>query len=81
MPIDSVLHFGASTRHYIIRERPQTISSTSGGVMAGEGDKAGEEMEGGLLGLPETETELDVGGAFNTNGVTLINWNDYERRS
>jgi nuclear inhibitor of protein phosphatase 1 len=23
-------------------------------------EKAGEETEGGLLGLPETETELDV---------------------
>lgn len=55
VPLDSDLHFGASTRRYVIRERPQTIGS---GAALGEGDK--EDMEGGLLGLPETETELDV---------------------
>lgn len=55
VPIDSILHFGASTRNYIIRERPQTMTATSGM----DGEKA-EDMEGGLLGLPETETELEV---------------------
>lgn len=56
LPIDSSFHFGASTRNYIIRERPQT------GIrpIIDEIEKAGEETEGGLLGLPETETELDV---------------------
>lgn len=56
LPIDSGFHFGASTRNYIIRERPQT------GIrpIIDEIEKAGEEAEGGLLGLPETETELDV---------------------
>lgn len=56
LPIDSNFHFGASTRNYIIRERPQT------GIrpIIDEIEKAGEETEGGLLGLPETETELDV---------------------
>lgn len=56
LPIDSSFHFGASTRNYIIRERPQA------GIrpIIDEIEKAGEETEGGLLGLPETETELDV---------------------
>ena len=56
VPIDSEIHFGASTRIYIIRERPQPIS----GQLNDEKDKHGEELEGSLLGLPETETELDV---------------------
>jgi len=55
VPIDSELHFGASTRRYVIRERPNTMSLT-----ANLDDKAKDELEGGLLGLPETETELDV---------------------
>lgn len=53
VPIDSEIHFGASTRRYVIRERPQTTVTTSG-------DDKGEEVEGSLLGLPETEGELDV---------------------
>jgi len=62
LPIDSGFHFGASTRNYIIRERPQT------GIrpIIDEIEKAGEEAEGGLLGLPETETELDNLTEFNT---------------
>ncbi|XP_071151672.1 nuclear inhibitor of protein phosphatase 1-like, partial [Mytilus edulis] len=55
VPIDSEIHFGASTRLYIIRERPQPIS----GQMNDDKDKRGEDLEGSLLGLPETETELD----------------------
>ncbi|KAK3091286.1 hypothetical protein FSP39_018651 [Pinctada imbricata] len=62
VPIDSEIHFGASTRIYIIRERPQPISSQ----VLEEKDKRGEELEGGLLGLPETETELDNLTEFNT---------------
>ncbi|XP_050296842.1 nuclear inhibitor of protein phosphatase 1 [Anthonomus grandis grandis] len=62
LPIDSSFHFGASTRNYIIRERPQT------GIrpIIDEIEKAGEESEGGLLGLPETEMELDNLTEFNT---------------
>ena len=55
VPIDSELHFGASTRRYVIRERPNTMTLT-----ANLDDKTKDELEGGLLGLPETETELDV---------------------
>lgn len=41
---------------YIIRERPQA------GIrpIIDELEKVGEDCEGGLLGLPESETELDV---------------------
>ena len=51
MPIDSEIHFGASTRRYVIRERPQakTLSAYST-----------DETSENLFGLPETETELDV---------------------
>lgn len=56
VPIDSTISFGASTRTYTIREKPQT----QGPAGPGEG-KAGEDEElKGLLGLPEEETELEV---------------------
>ncbi|XP_071119716.1 nuclear inhibitor of protein phosphatase 1-like isoform X1 [Haliotis cracherodii] len=63
VPIDSEIHFGASTRIYIIRERPQGISNQP------HEDKDGkriEDHEGSLLGLPESETELDNLTEFNT---------------
>lgn len=56
LPIDSTFRFGASTRNYIIRERPQKGMRP----IIDEIEKASEESEGGLLGLPESETELDV---------------------
>ncbi|XP_033223866.1 nuclear inhibitor of protein phosphatase 1 [Belonocnema kinseyi] len=63
LPIDSTFHFGASTRYYIIRERPQTGNRT----IIDELEKSSEDNEaGGLLGLPETETELDNLTEFNT---------------
>lgn len=56
VPIDSTMSFGASTRVYTLREKPQTQAST----VPGEA-KAGEDEElKGLLGLPEEETELEV---------------------
>ncbi|ENN72748.1 nuclear inhibitor of protein phosphatase 1 [Dendroctonus ponderosae] len=75
LPIDSGFHFGASTRNYIIRERPQT------GIrpIIDEIEKAGEETEGGLLGLPETETELDNLTEFNTahnRRISMLGIND-----
>lgn len=62
LPIGSNFHFGASTRMYIIRERPQA------GIrpIIDELEKVGEDSDGGLLGLPETETELDNLTEFNT---------------
>ena len=62
--MDSELHFGASTRRYIIRERPNSL-------IPGLGDDKGEDTEGGLLGLPETESELDV--SIYEIIVTLVN--------
>ncbi|XP_069127584.1 nuclear inhibitor of protein phosphatase 1-like [Argopecten irradians] len=61
VPLDSELHFGASTRLYIIRERPQITSN-----IGDEKDKRADELEGGLMGLPESETELDNLTEFNT---------------
>lgn len=63
VPIDSEIHFGASTRIYIIRERPQAIT----GQISDDNEKRREDLEGGLLGLPETETELDVNIVFNND--------------
>lgn len=49
------MSFGASTRVYIIREKPQSQANVSAG------DKTGDDEElKGLLGLPEEETELEV---------------------
>ncbi|XP_029920329.1 nuclear inhibitor of protein phosphatase 1 [Myripristis murdjan] len=62
IPIDSTMSFGASTRVYILREKPQTqLSTAPGEVKAGEDD----ELKG-LLGLPEEETELENLTEFNT---------------
>ncbi|XP_040568686.1 nuclear inhibitor of protein phosphatase 1 [Lepeophtheirus salmonis] len=62
LPVDTRFHFGASTRMYIIRERPQTGSRP---IME-EIEKSTADGSGGLLGLPETETELDNLTEFNT---------------
>lgn len=68
--IDSTLAFGASTRTYTIRERPQGAGGAGGGGNVAAIDSTQEinesELEGGLLGLPETETELDNLTEFNT---------------
>ncbi|KAJ8334848.1 hypothetical protein SKAU_G00404870 [Synaphobranchus kaupii] len=62
VPIDSTMSFGASTRVYTLREKPQTQPSTAAGD-----SKAGEDEElKGLLGLPEEETELENLTEFNT---------------
>uniref|UniRef100_H3CBB5 Nuclear inhibitor of protein phosphatase 1 n=2 Tax=Tetraodon nigroviridis TaxID=99883 RepID=H3CBB5_TETNG len=62
IPIDSTISFGASTRTYTIREKPQT-QGTAG---AGENKIGDEEELKGLLGLPEEETELENLTEFNT---------------
>lgn len=56
VPIDSTLSFGASTRAYTLREKPQTMPST----IKGDENAAEDDELKGLLGLPEEETELDV---------------------
>lgn len=57
LQINSNFHFGASTRQYILRERP-TASSRSGSIM--EDIPMSESVDGTLLGLPESQTDLDV---------------------
>lgn len=59
LPINSTFHFGASTRYYVIRERP---SGNAMGIM----EDIPNSEEGALLGLPETQTELDNLTEFNT---------------
>lgn len=57
IPIDITISFGASTRTYTLRKRPQAIQ-TVGSTLQDSGE-AGESISG-LLGLPESETEMDV---------------------
>ncbi|KAG5858044.1 hypothetical protein ANANG_G00025920 [Anguilla anguilla] len=62
VPIDSTVSFGASTRAYTIREKPQSQPSSAPGD-----SKPGDDEElKGLLGLPEEETELENLTEFNT---------------
>ncbi|XP_067627931.1 nuclear inhibitor of protein phosphatase 1 [Eurosta solidaginis] len=62
LQINSTFHFGASTRRYILRERPS----------AGQRNSIIEDLplietsDGTLLGLPETQTELDNLTEYNT---------------
>lgn len=61
IPIDSTVSFGASTRAYTLREKPQTLPS----AVKGDEKMTSEDDElKGLLGLPEEETELDVSTVF-----------------
>ncbi|XP_066969066.1 nuclear inhibitor of protein phosphatase 1 isoform X1 [Macrobrachium rosenbergii] len=62
LPVNSTFHFGASTRMYTLRERPQTAPKP----VMDELERISEDSDGGLLGLPETETELDNLTEFNT---------------
>lgn len=77
LPVDSKFHFGASTRIYILRERPQKANRSATDDL----EKKNEELEGGLLGLPETETELDNLTEFNTahnRRITMLGITDEE---
>ncbi|XP_055937381.1 nuclear inhibitor of protein phosphatase 1-like [Argiope bruennichi] len=77
LPVDSKFHFGASTRIYILRERPQKAGRTTSDDL----EKKSEELEGGLLGLPESETELDNLTEFNTahnRRITMLGITDEE---
>jgi len=62
LPVDSMFRFGESTRRYVIRERPKAMHRP----IMDELEKGGAEADGGLLGLPETENELDNLTEFNT---------------
>ena len=64
--VDSTLAFGASTRRYTLREKPNLPASsaetTAVSTTPGNEDEEEEKDPGihGLLGLPESDTELDV---------------------
>ncbi|XP_055626259.1 nuclear inhibitor of protein phosphatase 1 [Toxorhynchites rutilus septentrionalis] len=60
--INSSFHFGASTRHYMLRERP-TVGSRSN-IM--EDIPMMDTSDGTYLGLPESQTELDNLTEYNT---------------
>lgn len=62
LQIDSTFHFGASTRRYILRERP----SAGLRVNIMEDIPMNESADGALLGLPESQTELDNLTEYNT---------------
>ena len=57
-----MIRFGASSRSYVLREKPAMPSSNL--KQSENSEKMEEETEegskGGLLGLPESDTELDV---------------------
>lgn len=55
--VNSTFHFGASTRRYILRERPTVGQRTNIMEDIPMNDGCGD---GTLLGLPESQTELDV---------------------
>ena len=65
LPIDSTFHFGASSRMYILRERPQTAPRPI--LEELEEEAKSEHQDGGLLGLPESEMELDVSRFHTTH--------------
>ncbi|KAH9280561.1 Nuclear inhibitor of protein phosphatase 1 [Echinococcus granulosus] len=65
VPVDSEIHFGASTRVYIIRERPNPIINSS----TAEADrliKEAADATGNANKLPQSEVELDNLTQFNT---------------
>lgn len=62
------MSFGASTRVYTIREKPQSQPGTG----VGESKTGDDEELKGLLGLPEEETELEV-----HTSLFLLNLNSF----
>ncbi|XP_062716412.1 nuclear inhibitor of protein phosphatase 1 [Aedes albopictus] len=60
LQINSTFHFGASTRHYMLRERPNVRSN----IM--EDIPMMDTSDGTYLGLPESQTELDNLTEYNT---------------
>ncbi|XP_026805552.1 nuclear inhibitor of protein phosphatase 1 [Rhopalosiphum maidis] len=65
LPINSQFHFGASTRTYIIRERPQSTSAFGPRPIMDQLERESDHASS-LLGLPETDLELDNLTEFNT---------------
>lgn len=67
LPVESVIHFGASTRTYTLREKP-TLPSAMQVTLQGNNEQSADKEEneenegsaGGFLGLPESDTDLKV---------------------
>jgi nuclear inhibitor of protein phosphatase 1 len=67
LPVESVIHFGASSRTYTLREKP-TLPSAMQATLQGsneqnvdkEDNEENEASAGGFLGLPESDTDLKV---------------------
>nr|SVE75164.1 EOG090X07CE [Daphnia dolichocephala] len=64
LPVDSTFHFGASTRYYVLRERPQNAPRPI--LEELEEEAKSVHQDGGKLGLPESEMDLDNLTEFNT---------------
>lgn len=62
LQINSSFHFGASTRYYMLREKPSVGSRTN--IM--EDIPMMDTSDGTYLGLPESQTELDNLTEYNT---------------
>lgn len=62
LPIDESFHFGASTRTWVLRERPNMPQNTLEASLNSSTTEANdnEVMSVSLLGLPEAENELNV---------------------
>ena len=61
LPVNSTFHFGASTRYYYLREKPNASN-----IPNSEGDANSENVDYGHLNLPDSELELDNLTEFNT---------------
>ncbi|CAH3173274.1 unnamed protein product [Porites lobata] len=66
--VDSVIRFGASSRSYVLREKPTMPNTALKSENVSENMQQDDEegSKGGLLGLPESDTELDDLTEFNT---------------
>lgn len=67
--LDTTFHFGASTRYYILRERPSAASAAGRNSILEDlpmllGPDGLPTGEGAMLGLPESQTELDVSASI-----------------
>nr|CDS25697.1 Nuclear inhibitor of protein phosphatase 1 [Hymenolepis microstoma] len=62
--IDSEIHFGASKRIYIIRERPNQINGSS--IIRNASDDPNSSLQDGESNLPKGENELEQLTQFNT---------------
>ena len=65
LAIDDTFHFGASTRRWILREKPTTANVQDTSLNSSVGEETDHDTSvSSLMGLPETETELDVRLSF-----------------